>query len=279
MGPIFRVTKRFVTHVPADLLAGTPVAIESMLEEIEEGLGPRGGKLELDHDLVRDLFEAGLAKEWSNDGRDEYRLDRWLAPRLHAAIRVPRRIAADARFWAWIASKFAVKYVHQRFARDGQVNAWRFTGPLLRNAVSRLWWAAEMTRNGADYTHTDHCLRRVRTAQWALELKYSWYRPAAIAFVQVAEGLDGSARLGDEDMERLSVRANAYLPLAPLEAIGFDDPDDEDDRVWWEGVSTREELLATDPPAGPADGTTSASAVAALTTWLRGVLANETTIA
>lgn len=141
--------------------------------------------------------------------------------------------------------------------------------------LSRLWWAAEMTRNGEDYSAVDPCLRRVRTAQWALELKYSWYRPAAIAFVEVAEGLDGGSKLSDEEMERLSVRANAYLPLAPLEAIGFDDSDEREDVEWWGSSPTREQLMAKEPPDGPKDGVASRAGIDALGAWFRYVLAAD----
>ncbi len=54
--------------------------------------------------------------------------------------------------------------------------------------VSRLWWGAEMVRNGPSYEDVPRVFSRVRTAEFALELSYSRYRPAAIAFTRVADG-------------------------------------------------------------------------------------------
>jgi hypothetical protein len=244
-----------------------------LLEEITEQLDFSDQPVRLDNELIAHLFADALSKQWENDQTDHYRLDRWLAPRLHAAIRVPRRLAADRAFWAWIAMSFGAPYIHQRFQRDGVVNSWRFTGELLRNGVSRLWWAAELLRNGPDYADVDRGLRRVRTAEFALELKYSWYRPAAIAFVRVAEG--SRPPLKDDELEALSRRANAYLPLAPLEAIGFDDPADVPDREWWMSQTTLAELNGDADPKGPKDGHAGSDAIDAIEKWYGEVLAEH----
>lgn len=82
-------------------------------------------------------------------------MDQWLAPRLHAALRIPRRLAADRAFWAWLAIDHLAPYVQLRFRQLGldATAAWRFTGDLLRNGASRLWWGAEMVRSGSSYEY------------------------------------------------------------------------------------------------------------------------------
>ena len=248
-----------------------PTALET--EIIDLNLEPNIYLPNIDTELIAWLFEEGLKKEWDNSPEDHFQLDRWLAPRLHATLRIPRRIASQRRFWAWIAMQFAARYVHERFAEDGTVNTWRYTGDLLRNAVSRLWWAAELLRNGPDYSSVDLGLRRVRTAQFALELKYSWFRPAAVGFVSVSE----PNQLTDKEMSAVSVRANAYLPLEPLEAIAFSTTGDSQDRTWWEGSTTKKELASDSPPTGPQDGHVDPTALDEVVKWYRAVIDEEKT--
>lgn len=268
---IFRVKPGILADPPPALERGVCVELApEQLDIVDELVGPEDIEVSVDTDLVKGLLRAGLEREWDNSPRDEYRLDRWLASRLHAAVRVPRRIASDRRFWAWLAMTYGAEYVHSRFQESGVVSAWRFTGELLRNALSRLWWAAELVRDGRSYKDVDRCLSRVRVAQFALELKYSWYRPAAIAFVRVAT--DATNRLGEDDLKALSTRANAYLPLAPLEAIGFDNSFDRPDWQWWLGKTTLADLCSDEPPVGPEDGQASTEAIDLLSAWYSEIL-------
>lgn len=270
--PIFRVKRHLVSNPPRELLSGQPwLPNADQVEAIDDPLGADGGPVSLDHELVDQLFQAAMGRGDANDTSDNYALDRWLAPRLHAAVRIPRRVAADNRFWSWMSMRFGATYVHQRFAETGIVRGWRYTGEPLRNGVARLWWASELLRNGPDYSTVDKALRRVRTAQFALELRYSWYRPAAIAFVDVVED-DG---LSDSAMNALSRRSNAYLPLAPLEAIGFEEGNVGVDEQWWSSSCTLEDLTSSSPPQGPKDGYAGFEATAAIARWYREVLAEE----
>src|SRR5439155_21917768 len=119
----------------------------------------------------------------------------------------------------WLALAFCRDYVKWRF--PSEATAWRYYGDLLRNAVSRLWWGAEMVRNGPSYEWVPRVFSRVRTAQFALELSYSRYRPAAIAFTRVAEGIGNREKLSDPVMKDLSKSINSYLSLTALEARGL----------------------------------------------------------
>lgn len=199
---------------------------------------------------------------------DKFETDAWLAPRLHYALRLPRRLAADRGLWTWLATEYAHPYVLNRWGGAENLQ-WRYMGPLTRNAVSRLWWAAELTRNGPDYSVTPHSVRRAGTAQYALELKYTWYRPAVIAFVRVAEGLGANEPLSFEATKRLSVRVNALTVLKPVEAVGFDPLAGEDDQDfdWYRHRPAFEEIVDAELPRGPDDSHASPEAIEALTDW------------
>ena len=102
-------------------------------------------------------------------------------------------------------------------------------------------------------------LKRVRWAEFALELQYSWYKPAAIAFTKVVA--ESEPPLTDEVLEALSTRANAYLPLTPLEAVGFEETTPDHDTDWWTSLPTEQELFSDEPLMGPRDGYVSAESI------------------
>lgn len=228
---------------------------------------PSGRTIEFDDELLRAVLAEGLER----NPDDNNKLDAWLAPRLHNVIRVPRRIAADRRFWAWIAIEFGRDYIKHRFS-DGEgktIKEFRFTGPHLRNGISRLWWAAEVARNGRDYEPVSLALKAVRIAQFALELKYSWYRPAVIAFATIC----ADRKLSDPKMQALSVRVNAYLGTRPVELVGLDESVAEDyDAEWWAGEPPSKKELLDGKLEGPDDGLASNEAIAKLVQWFEEVV-------
>jgi hypothetical protein len=263
MNVLHRLKPSVLAVMTSDFLAGgqTP-DLKPYLEPTEE---------EFDAEAVRALFEAAIALEGTKTETDA-----WLSPRFHFLFRISRRTAGDRGVWAWLAMTVCRPYVMWRFGSDGQMKAWRYYGDLLRNAVSRLWWGAEMVRNGPSYEDVPRVFGRVRTAEFALELSYSRYRPAAIAFTRVAEGFGNRERLSDEEMKDLSKSINAYLSLTALEAIGLNDDEvsvaDDD---WRQHRPPLAEVQDAEVTAlqGPNDGIASEAAIKDLEEWFREIAA------
>lgn len=206
----------------------------------------------------------------------EEQMDSWLAPRLHCALRIARADASNEGMWSWLALH-CHSFVQARFGADGaRVHPWRYNGVWSRNALSRLWWGAEMTRNGPDYGATPLCFSRVRTAQFALELMYSWDRAAAIAFVRVAEGADGGPRLPDSSMKELSKRLKVYLTLRGLDGFGdgSEEETDESDPAWIQHIPSLRSLLVADVKSlrGPNTGKCLPERIGRLVTWFREIV-------
>jgi hypothetical protein len=227
----------------------------------------------IDLDLVRQLSEKAAKF------LDPEEMDPWLAPRLHCALRIPRRVASDDGVWAWLALQ-SITFIEARFRKGGKpVHPWRYRGVWSRNGLSRLWWGAEMTRNGPDYSAVPLCFNRTRTAQFALELMYSWDRAAAIAFARVAEGADGGDRLSDDQTNRLSTRLKVLLSLRSLEAVGLQSEADteEFDSDWGRHSPTFSALSQADVGAlrGPATGCVAGSRVSDLERWFRQIVSDS----
>jgi hypothetical protein len=240
---------------------------EGEYEGVNLGLNLVDGLLEyVEKDSPWAVDDSPLSDSQKNE------MDAWLAPRLHAAMRIPRRLAGDKRFWAWVAIERANSYVVRRWTSRAQepVRPWRYTGDLLRNTISRLWWGAEMTRNGSDYSHVPLVFRRTRTAQWALELLYSQYRPAAIAFTRIAEA---GEPLSDDEMNGLSKRINVLLSLNSLESRGaYQGRQDEPGPEWYRRLPSLEELLSRELPTGPETETVPEPVIQSLEGWFRDLV-------
>lgn len=101
-------------------------------------------RLEAADDLMYDFVDRSPA--WP----DRAVSDRWLAPRLHHTLRLGRAEAADADLWAWLAIRYH-DYVDWRWSGAKGVAENRFRGPVHKQALARLWWGAELFRNGPDY--------------------------------------------------------------------------------------------------------------------------------
>lgn len=207
-------------------------------------------------------------------------MDAWLAPRLHAALRIPRRVAMDEGMWTWLAFQ-SQPFVEARFKKDGRpLHPWRYRGAWSRNALSRLWWGAEMTRNGSDYSAVPFCFARTRTAQFALELMYSWDRAAAIAFTLVSEGADGKGRLSDATMNRLSTTLKILLSVRSLNSFGRGEVEstDEFDSAWASLNPTFAALVQPDVAriSGPEFGVVAQSRIEDLSSWFRQIVQDFT---
>jgi hypothetical protein len=173
--------------------------------------------------LLAEIIEIGIKQH----PKDNDALDQWLAPRLHYVVRLPRSVAADRGVWAWLASTHGSSYIRHRWPvnRTSKNPWWRYNGEILRNGLARLWWAAELVRDGPDYRLVPEALRQVRVFQNVGELRYSWHRETARAFTKVCQDSSDSG-------DKLSVVFNAYLAAQGLET--FDNDVSDQRRYSWD---------------------------------------------
>jgi hypothetical protein len=257
---VYRLKRGFESALTPDVKANRADAVLDDYKEVADDAAS------VDLNLISRLLEEGLSRELERDGE----LDRWLAPRLHFALRVPRRVAGDPSFWSWMVMEVGRRYTWHRWNNNGDVTLYRYNGDFKRNALARLWWFAEMARNGPSYEEVARVLRDPSTAQYAMELRYSMYRPAVIAFGRTAANL----QLGFEAMKALSRKINAYLSLRSLEALGLAESDGQYDADWWNDRPTLGEVLGQ-MPLGPRDDTVGETVIADLEGWFTELATQE----
>ena len=196
--------------------------------------------------------------------------DAWLAPRLHAALPLRRSEAADRRLWAWLTVVRFPHYVRWRFpGRDGGVTAVkRFLGGDRDNALSRLWWGAEMTRNGGDYSPTTKAFERQDIPSTWLSLDAFHNRAAALAALRMLP------TLGSKPINRLSTAFNHYLTTIMLDNVAPMAPPDKAAIDEWVAETPDPQSLLDDAlPSGPNEDPIDEGQIASVEALVRRVAA------
>ncbi|MEU8270136.1 DUF6339 family protein [Sphaerisporangium sp. NPDC049002] len=215
---------------------------------------------------VCDLLEEAVKR--FDDDAARTAADAWLAPRLHAALRLTRGEAADSRLWNHLALRVAPHYVFWRHQGRSSlvqpvptVNRSRFSGPFYSQAFARLWWAAELFRDGYDYRPAVTACGNQDVLNTVLRLEIILHRPVAQALLRLLE--QGTVRTG-RDVNALAQAVNVAGTTLMFEAIAPDaDLDPDAYRSWIESVG--DGLVPLDSlPDGPDDGRAPLGAVKAL---------------
>lgn len=204
-----------------------------------------------DAEPIRQLIDEALQR-FSQTERTA--ADAWLAPVLHATLRLTRREASDSRLWNYLAMRLAPDYVFWRHLSrqpgEGVTRA-RFVGPFHTQTFARLWWAAELFRDGPDYAPVVVACGNQDVLNTVMRLDVTLHRPTAQAIVRLLSA--GVIRTGRE-VNALAQAVNAAGSTLSYEALAPDSPRDVDAyRDWIEelkGVLVPYDSL----PEGPDDG-------------------------
>lgn len=222
-------------------------------------LGQIPGGREHRMDRVRLVLNEGMQRFAQTDAASS---DAWVGPRLHAALRLSRREAAVGGIWRF-AGLWAADYVRWRFGPpagvndvDKAANVERFIGEDNKHALARLWWMAELFRNGKDYGSSVAALTNQDITNNLFRARLAHHRPTALAAVEVLQrSEDGKSGLGRE-ANALAKAANAAASTLVFDCVAIDPAPDLESREGWE--NDRDDY---DPftyfdalPEGPDDG-------------------------
>ncbi|MEW2067661.1 DUF6339 family protein [Streptomyces sp. NPDC007346] len=238
-------------YLTEGLLSGKEDVPAIALNKSTEPL-PYDGGSRAELDPVRALVEDAMYQ--FRDDRPTA-ADSWLAPRLHATLRLTRREAADRRIWNYLALGMAPDYVvwrHLAAKSEGappKVAARRFRGPAYTQAFARLWWAAELFRDGPDYGPVVTVCSNQDMLNTALRVDVIDHRPTAQAMVRLMER--GTVRTGRE-VNALVAAVNASAATLMYDVVA---PDAERDgrpvREWIEAAESAPAVPRRDLPVGP----------------------------
>jgi hypothetical protein len=215
-------------------------------------------------------WDAGPVRGLIDEAMDRFdeeptRADAWLAPRLHATLRLTKREAADSQLWNFLALRLAPDYVlwrnPPRSTKNNpvpQTNASHFIGAFHKQTFSRLWWAAELYRNGSDYRPVEIACRNQEFFNSVLRLEIVYHRATAQAMIRLLE--TGRVRTTRE-ANALSQAINAAGSTLLFDVIAPDGPRDADAHRAWIDEATTAFVQYDSLPDGPDDGDVPAAVV------------------
>ncbi|MCX2949983.1 DUF6339 family protein [Lentzea sp. NEAU-D7] len=193
------------------------------------------------------------------------RVDAWLAPRLHATLRMTRAEAADGRLWNYLAMLVAPDYVVWRHKdkKSGMAPTTRFSGRHDLQAFSRLWWVAEFFRDGADYRPVETACVYQDVMNSVMRLEVADHRPTAAAIIRIVERLiSQKVSNASDQINGLSKAINAAGSTLIFDVLAPDQPVDHDAlRDWIADSAHMPDVPRTRLPDGPDDGAVDKQAV------------------
>ncbi|MFJ9915222.1 DUF6339 family protein [Actinacidiphila glaucinigra] len=205
---------------------------------------------------------------------DRSAADGWLAPRLHATLRMNRAEAADGALWNHLALLVAPDYVVWRHKGKEVTPTVRFSGPHYTQAFARLWWAAELFRDGEDYRPVEIACRVQDVLNTTLRLDVMDHRPTAQAVLCIVRQLlnEGTSGIGAR-VNALSAAVNAAGSTLVYDVLAPDAPIDHDALHDWILDAEDSPAVPWDRlPDGPDDGSVPRNAIDALRPFFEKLL-------
>ncbi|WP_369068366.1 DUF6339 family protein [Kineococcus terrestris] len=186
--------------------------------------------------------------------------DAWLAPRLHSVLRLSRREAARRPFWLYVSLVVCPDYVRWRWApiKSGEpvpgepAAADRFHGDPTKHALARLWWGAELFRDGPNYTPVVKAYGNQDLMNNLFRMDIAHHRPTVQAAVTVLFP-EGGKPLGGDAANALAKAANAAASTLLVDAIAPDEPLDASSREAWMKDAVDALRIVDRMPEGPDD--------------------------
>lgn len=190
-----------------------------------------------------DEFDDVIDRIIEQTQKHDAAIDRTVAPLIHQALPIPRREAAHPGVWRFLAVAHRPDFVRHRWeAKSWATMRTKFWSPGTRpdsNAFSRLWWIAELTRAGDDYSLTERVFSRQPLATQLFVRGFSESREAVRVFIDEMENAAAA------DVERVAKELHGALGVLVLEGI-----EDEHLRALVRSYRTNTVLRSEPSPAG-----------------------------
>jgi len=263
-----RLAPQFRTLVTPDFLVGGAAIGSELTKHIKDF--KHGDDEAPDLDPLSNIVDKAMQK-FSESRREES--DRWLAPRVHATLRLTRRGASDTGAWSYLAMVPLEAYVRWRWGSDRGVAAERFIcGEFNKHAIARLWWGAELTRNGSDYSSTALLFVNQDLQNSWVKTRLFRHRPTALASLHLLSTFN-DGQFADSDTIRDLIKSfNMALTTTMLDAVAPSVNVDAQSIRDWCSEEVDETTMFEEMPTGPAEEPIDPAAIDAITDLLKRVV-------
>ncbi len=194
-------------------------------EELEEylELEPSGERVRLGE------LDSELESIMNSHRRFDTAIDAAAAPAVRDSLTMSRRVAADPGVWHYLATVRYPDFVRHRWEfTSKKAMTEKFLGAgtdIYSNALHRLWWIAELTREGDDYTLTEEVLSNQTLANKIFDRWFARYEPAAKVCSEKLLGEPSGV------VDEATRRFNHALTNLQLEGLDEDDVERVLDRI------------------------------------------------
>lgn len=148
--------------------------VDEFVEPLPDGVS---GDLETLDERVDQVVSTHSQFETAMDGA--------LAEAVHRNLDITRRVAGDPGLWHWLAVVRYPHFVRHRWEYNSEAAMReKFLGAgsdLYSNAIHRLWWIAELTRDGSDYTLTETVFSNQTMVNKVFDRWFARHRPSVVA--------------------------------------------------------------------------------------------------
>jgi hypothetical protein len=224
-----------------------------------------------------DQVLEGTRHRWAGNSYPA-KSDGFLAPLIHASLRISPRTAAHRGFWLSLAHRpLVAEYLFARWRpkEDVMPALNHLNGDNTHQGLARLWWMAELLRDGPDYSFVERGFEDQNVPNQAFRSLYFYSRPFARAFVELVLEYHDNKKAKHEKGKRVDQSAkavNAALGTVLLETICVDGTGGSTDWKAWTSTSpTADEVkawLAGKSPVGPQGGVVSQADLRRARRWM-----------
>ena len=199
--------------------------------------------------------------------------EKWIAPRLHNALRLTRHEAGQADIWNYLALYFS-DYIRHRWMNPEKDNIAEYLFRYVtkdRHQLAKLWWMAEVTRNGSTY-HKDGGIANADFINQLLGVEDSRFQLTNLAVLSIQDDILGDGRYkatGDWNRAILmSIRKKvAPQPITSKASVKLNI---ENYKSWLkEKPQQRDCKYGRDLPSAPADFSYSSQQINEIVDWIR----------
>jgi hypothetical protein len=192
-------------------------------EELEPYLESTG--IEVDLDPIREKIQNDVY-ESEKHGKGDSTIDGEVAETVRRTIDLTRREAAIDGIWHYLTVVEFPEFVRYRWESDDMRGKFLDGGEdIYSNALHRLWWIAEITREEDDYTRTSEIFEMQELANDVADRWYARYKPITWACVDelkrsiVNEYEPQSSKI----VSKATTQLNEKLTVSLAEGLTYDE--------------------------------------------------------
>ena len=195
-----------------------PISIDALLEVLDR--------------FMQDNQSAVRSARPATDGS--------LSPLVHSALRLTRREASDKGIWAWLASGPGRAYTLWRWqGQDGVIAQDRWFGDIHKQSLARLWWGAELFRDGPIYSQ--YLFRHQDIPNSIIHRTFVRNRPLAVSVESVLRAKYATDAPDKTQLRDWFAAINLYAGAMSLDSLGL---------LYRSDNKAYEAWMAQQPPGG-----------------------------